>query len=321
MNNPKISVIVPVYNVEKYIPRCIDSILAQTFTDFKLLLIDDGSQDLSGKICDEYAKKDNRIKVFHKENGGVSSARNAGLDNAQGEWIIFVDSDDWIEPCLVTNVIHIISENNVDLVCWNYFIDHNENCNPRGLIDEKLKVKKKEEVEQLLRMTIYPDYYKYINEPAYDMVPIWNKIYKKEILNNSNISFDVNLRRAEDALFNIKYLKKVSRVALSNQCLTHYVIRDSSAMHLCDIKLFSYLYNSLTAIKKNINLHDTIAIQCFKGRNIGYIYESFELYMQLRQSISQIEFKESFLKICEPMASLSVSTSFKKEYAYNNISN
>lgn len=97
-NHPKISVIVPVYNTEQYLPRCIDSILDQTFTDFELLLIDDGSKDNSGKICDEYAAKDSRIRVFHKENGGVSSARNMGLDNALGKWVTFVDSDDWIEP-------------------------------------------------------------------------------------------------------------------------------------------------------------------------------------------------------------------------------
>lgn len=89
-----ISVIVPVYNTEQYLPRCIDSILSQSFTDFGLLLIDDGSKDGSGKICDAYAEKDNRIRVFHKENGGVSSARNLGLDNAKGEWVCFVDSDD-----------------------------------------------------------------------------------------------------------------------------------------------------------------------------------------------------------------------------------
>ena len=96
-NIPKISVIVPVYNTEKFLQRCIDSVLAQTYQDFELLLIDDGSKDSSDTICDEYAAQDTRVKVFHKENGGVSSARNVGLDNARGEWITFVDSDDYIE--------------------------------------------------------------------------------------------------------------------------------------------------------------------------------------------------------------------------------
>lgn len=91
---PKISVIVPVYNTEQYLPRCIDSILSQTFTDFELLLIDDGSKDNSGKICDEYAAKDSRIRVFHKKNGGATSARILGINNSCGEFICFVDSDD-----------------------------------------------------------------------------------------------------------------------------------------------------------------------------------------------------------------------------------
>lgn len=94
---PVISIIVPVYNVEKYLSQCIDSILAQAFIDFELLLVDDGSTDGSGRICDEYANKDARIQVFHKKNGGVSSARNIGLEHAQGEWITFVDSDDWLD--------------------------------------------------------------------------------------------------------------------------------------------------------------------------------------------------------------------------------
>lgn len=93
---PKISVIVPVYKAEKYLAKCIDSILSQSFTDFELLLIDDGSPDHSGEICDHYAKQDQRIRVFHKKNGGVSSARNLGLKEAKGEWIAFVDSDDWV---------------------------------------------------------------------------------------------------------------------------------------------------------------------------------------------------------------------------------
>lgn len=93
-NTPLVSVIVPVYNAEKYLNRCVDSILSQTMTDFELLLIDDGSKDDSGRICDEYAEKDARVRAFHKPNGGVSSARNLGLNNARGNWIAYVDADD-----------------------------------------------------------------------------------------------------------------------------------------------------------------------------------------------------------------------------------
>lgn len=116
--NPKISVIVPVYNVEKYLRRCIDSILSQTFSDFELLLIDDGSKDKSGDICDEYAAKDARIRVFHKDNGGVSSARNLGLVKANGEFIFFVDSDDYLDNTHLENYSKDID--NFDLIFQGY---------------------------------------------------------------------------------------------------------------------------------------------------------------------------------------------------------
>ena len=107
MNKPMISVIVPVYNAEKYLQRCVDSILKQSFTDFEVLLIDDGSHDRSGELCDEYGEKDNRVRVFHKENGGVSSARNVGLDNASGEYISFVDADDYLETNAMSDSLFI----------------------------------------------------------------------------------------------------------------------------------------------------------------------------------------------------------------------
>lgn len=114
---PVISVIVPVYNVEKYISMCIDSILAQTFKDFELLLINDGSSDKSGSICEEYAKKDSRIRVFHKSNGGASSARNLGLEKALGEWVTFVDADDYLGPTMYESIFTAIDDNkNVDYV-------------------------------------------------------------------------------------------------------------------------------------------------------------------------------------------------------------
>lgn len=122
MISPKISIIVPVYNDEKYVGRCINSILAQTFTDFELLLIDDGSKDTSGKICDEYANRDRRIKVFHKENGGVSTARNAGIKNSNGEWIIFLDSDDYFLPEALSTLLGVVTKYDCFVGTGNYWL-------------------------------------------------------------------------------------------------------------------------------------------------------------------------------------------------------
>lgn len=123
-NSPKISIIVPVFNVENYLHRCIDSILVQTFKDFEVLLIDDGSTDKSGKICDEYAFNDNRVKVFHKRNGGVSSARNVGLNNAVGKWVTFCDSDDYVHENFLYDFLS--QPHTVDLLSQGYWERRND---------------------------------------------------------------------------------------------------------------------------------------------------------------------------------------------------
>lgn len=112
-----LSVIVPVYNVERYLPRCVDSILAQTYTNLEIILVDDGARDASGAICDGYAAKDSRVRVIHKANGGLSSARNAGLDAARGEYLAFVDSDDWIERDAYAHMLSLAQKYGVKLVC------------------------------------------------------------------------------------------------------------------------------------------------------------------------------------------------------------
>ena len=121
-NNDLISVIIPIYNVEKFLSFCIDSIVNQTYKNLEIILVDDGSTDNSGKICDEYALKDNRIKVMHKQNGGVSSARNVGLNIAKGKYIGFVDSDDYVENDMFEILHNLIIKNNVDISCCNKFV-------------------------------------------------------------------------------------------------------------------------------------------------------------------------------------------------------
>ena len=135
---PKISVIVPVYKAEAYLHRCVDSILAQTFQDFEVLLIDDGSPDRSGEICDEYARKDKRVRVFHKENGGVSSARNMGLDNARGEYVCFVDSDDWLDEEMFAIICSFfLSNKQIDILFWGFQYDYSQVQNGKKRKEEK----------------------------------------------------------------------------------------------------------------------------------------------------------------------------------------
>ena len=174
--SPQISIIVPVYNAERYLRQCIDSILDQTYTDFELLLINDGSRDHSGAICDDYAQKDARVRVFHKENGGVSSARNLGLDNARGEWITFVDADDCIRRTFISNLYAPLKQHyNIDFVhagCSNW-----ENGNVTS-------------IEQQFEQFAGTDRAYLFNRFRGLIV---SKLFKSDILNLNKIRFDERL--------------------------------------------------------------------------------------------------------------------------------
>jgi len=168
-----ISVLVPVFNVEKYLRRCIESILSQTYKDIELILVDDGSQDCSGIICDEYAKKDSRIKVIHQENGGLSIARNSGLDIAQGEYIGFVDSDDYIHKDMYQTLYDTLTKNDVDLAICNYINDDDNNTRLWKDYHPQL-------VDDII--TPYEALKRSINDLNY--VVVWNKLFKREIFDD-----------------------------------------------------------------------------------------------------------------------------------------
>lgn len=191
-----ISVIAPVYNAEKYLHRCIDSILVQSFTDFELLLINDGSKDNSGKICDEYAAKDSRIRVFHKENGGVSSARNLGLENAKGDYIMFVDSDDYMFPEMCELMAATIESKKADLVVCGTTETGGGYWRPAADEDYSL-AQLKENFVQLLHTEL--------------LSPPWNKIFKRAIIGEQRFREDVSF--GEDLMFNLGYIYKCEKVS------------------------------------------------------------------------------------------------------------
>lgn len=228
MSIPKISVIVPVYNVEKYLRRCIESILSQTFDDFELLLIDDGSTDLSGSVCDEYARMDDRIHVFHKPNGGVSSARNIGLDKFDGEWICFIDSDDKIEKDFLECIIK--EKNNAEFIVTGYtqkYEDHNE------------IVKYKEQLiycDRGLSQTLnyYPDYILCI------FYHPWRKLYKGSIINNNKLRFDENIFYGEDTSFILKYLCYVNTIEITSCTSYIYSSPISGEKYLMNLNELEY---------------------------------------------------------------------------------
>lgn len=210
---PKISVIVPVYNVEAYLCRCIDSILGQTFTDFELILVDDGSKDASGAICDEYAEKDNRITVIHKENAGVSAARNTGLDIANGEYVMFVDSDDYIHTKMFETML-LYMQDGVDFV-----------------ISSIQMVTKESKTEYLLPTKGYKPSellsdYSAENIPRMCVCAPWCKLYQKGLIETNRLRFDTSMSLGEDTCFNMEYLKGCNRIVTTEE-IFYYYMRDN----------------------------------------------------------------------------------------------
>ena len=223
---PKISVIIPVYNAEKHLRCCIDSILSQTFTDFELLLIDDGSTDKSGEICDEYARKDKRVKASHKENGGVSSARNLGLDKARGEWICFCDSDDGLLPGAFEAICE--NEEKGNILLFGYTIERNKNKRENILLcSDKEVIGNEEYIKKILT-------YKINTSP-------WGRAFKSKYLNN--IRFNTELKVGEDLLFNLEYLSNLGNNAIVYfvpQLVYTYRLLNDSAMHTVGLKKSEY---------------------------------------------------------------------------------
>ena len=190
MSNISVSIIVPVYKAEAYLHRCLDSILAQTFTNWELLLIDDGSPDRSGVICDEYASKDARIRVFHKENGGVSSARQKGQDEAQGEYTIHADPDDWVEPTMLEELYKKAKADDADMVICDYYM--NDGKNQTYITQKPTVLDRKTVLGELLFQQLHGS--------------CWNKLVRRACYSGYGICFPNNMNCWEDLYFNVKLL-------------------------------------------------------------------------------------------------------------------
>ncbi len=193
-----ISIIIPIYNVVQYLSRCIDSILAQTYTDIEILLIDDGSTDNSGQICYEYAKKDKRIKVFHKPNGGVSSARNLGLDNATGEWITFVDADDWIDKEMYQSLYNEAVTSQADIVLCDFYIYYTPD---KKLLSKTIQTEGNKEV--VLRNYLC------------SFTPLWNMLVSRSLYNDYRLRIPEHIIICEDFWLSVRlfyYARKISAV-------------------------------------------------------------------------------------------------------------
>ncbi|MDJ8944478.1 glycosyltransferase family 2 protein [Clostridium perfringens] len=222
MNKPKVSAIVPVYNVEKYLHRCVNSLINQTLRDIEIILVDDGSPDNSPKICDEYKNKDIRIKVIHKENAGLGLARNSGLDKATGEYVAFIDSDDFIEETAFENMYNAAKQQQADMCMAGYY-KYNTHTNRRTKI-ELFKDKKKFEGNQVKEIA-----YKMIGSAPeaisdeYYGMSVWKNLYSLDFLKNNNIRFYSEREFiSEDAIFQLCAVPRMRKIVTMNESYYYY---------------------------------------------------------------------------------------------------
>ena len=231
----KISVIVPVYNVEQYLERCVDSIINQTYTNLEIILVNDGSTDNSGKLCDELAKKDERIRVIHKENGGLSDARNRGIDESESDLVGFIDSDDYIDSDMYEVLLKNLNDTDANLsMCALYDVYNNT---PEAQVTNKETWKLSS--EQAIKMVM---------EAKILSVTAVNKLYRKSLF--TDLKFEVG-KIAEDAFIMIKLLDKCEKIVATNEKKYYYVHRENS---ITTQKFSTKFLNVIEAYEQNSNI-------------------------------------------------------------------
>lgn len=267
MKTPQISIVVPVYNVEKYLERCIDSILAQTFTDFELLLINDGSKDTSGLICDKYAEKDSRIRVFHKENEGVSRTRNFGISNARGRWLCFIDSDDWVDK----EYLHCFGDvlnypDDIIVIQGMERIDGIQGCTLWQIKYPNKRLEKTDLGNGIAHFRL-----------LHSGFPVL-KLFNLCIIRKYRILFDMKISYHEDHLYVFNYLKYVTQIYLSESISYKYMYNggcsslSSKTHHYLESE---YAYQCISALLNEL-------LKSFNVTNEMYIKQISHFVYQIR---------------------------------------
>ena len=262
---PEVSVIVPVYNAEAALQRCIDSILNQEFKDLELLLMDDGSKDSSPAICDAAAEKDPRVRVIHKENSGVSDTRNLGLDLAQGTFVQFLDADDWITEDSTKMLVRTATEKDADLVVAEFYRVVGDHLSRKGSIES----------DMVLTRQAYAEFMKYSPADYYYGV-LWNKLYRRSILEKHHIRMNKAISFCEDFIFNLEYVLHCNRIAPLLVPVYYYVKTDGSL------------------VAQNMNLSKLIAMKT----SVYQYYDEF-----FRQLLDEKEYSKERMSIASFLVS------------------
>ena len=286
----KFSLIIPVYNIEDKISKCLDSILNQSFVDFEALIIIDGSTDCSEAICKKYAEKDNRLKIFEKENGGLVSARKYGSRVAQGDYIINIDGDDYIDSGYLYEVNKIITEYNPDMIAFGY----NEISNYQKNFFNKLPqgIYRDNDLECIVKSLIYDKRFRGFCGGAL-IATIWTKVVRAEIYKTYQNLIPDNISVGEDLLLNSHLLGHINSLYISEKCFYNYVVYDSSMMHKYNIENAKHYLDVAYELRK---------IDYIDGNDVNvYLLDAIisELLKIVRSSDNYLDFKEIVLNNCD----------------------
>lgn len=279
-NDLLISVVIPLYNVEKYIEKCINSVLNQTYPHFELLIVNDGSTDDSVKVIEKF--NDPRIRIIHKKNGGQSDARNLGIKESKGDCIYFMDSDDWIEPNLLQVSVNCLEKQNADFIIFGYCLDREDLAG--NVLSQKLINHREVTFDKHTNNFVFEK--NTLNLLGY----VWNKLYKREFIINNSLNFEIDAAYIEDILFNIKACLCTTKIIFIEQELYHYIDRPSFS------QVKSYHHNALILNKKRFfelnKFLENWSVNSTYNNNV--ISESY--ISSIRYCINNLYYKNSNLK-------------------------
>lgn len=293
MKNDLISIIVPIYNVEKYLVKCIDSLVNQTYKNIEIILVDDGATDNSGKMADEISKKDKRIIVYHKKNGGLSDARNYGIEKAKGKYICFVDSDDFVNKDYIYTLYDLIIKSK----CQISVIGYEKIYNYEDIADDECEgiIKKyttEEAIDELFKEDSYGNY-------------AWNKMYNINLFNDIRYPFG---KKMEDLGTTYKLFLKCDRIIYNNKKLYYYYQRDGSIINTHDSKLY------LDLLTQAIERYKTLKIKYSNSElNKIYIVEAILNFIPL------IDYNKEIIKECENIIRTEVNNKLRKKLSYKKV--
>jgi len=308
MNSILISVIIPVYNVSNYLRQCLDSVINQTYPHLEIIIVNDGSTDDSLSICEEYESSDSRIKLINQKNAGLSAARNTGIDYAIGDYILFADSDDWIDLDTCQLLIESINRTEVDVVLFSYVKEFSNHTEEKFILSEKMNFN--EEESKNIHRRIIGLYQEELSHPenADSIVTAWGKLYKAEIIKDNKIYFtDCNLIGTEDMLFNTYYFKHVKSITYIHSCLYHYRKNNSTSLTSTYKSELNNQWNTLFDIVEAFLQKEKLGLEfqkAFKNRislsiiglGLNELYSSeslFEKYKNIKKIVSAKRYRDA----------------------------